>query len=343
MKKHLVMLLTLVAIVACKVTEEGGNGGNVTLPPAGPVELPAFDATKSTIITNTFTSTMLKGLTEGSTSADNGEKERRYIVYIPNKDTYKTVKYPVIYFLHGLGSGKLEEQMVKMVGTDGAGMKAYLDKAITDGVIPPSIVIFPNGHNVAYTDAGDLDGENMKSHFIKELFPYMDKTYNLQTDRNLRAIGGASMGGHGTLVLAFSMPESFSVAFAQGPAVTALDKAPAALVGNINSRDCMNKVYKENGTYSQKKWDQHSYHHPFADYLTQNHKIKWTIGVGSTDTLIPPVDVKDAYDNLKAEGVDVTYTLINGSGHDGTTWKKLTAIDFASVGTEFKKYVVIKK
>ena len=32
MKKHLVMLLTLVAIVACKVTEEGGNGGNVTLP-----------------------------------------------------------------------------------------------------------------------------------------------------------------------------------------------------------------------------------------------------------------------------------------------------------------------
>ena len=110
----------------------------------------------------------------------------------------------------------------------------------------------------------------------------------------------------------------------------------------LNLDDKQGDIHKVRAEYLIKEYRKYNKTTPIV-VVSKFHKIKWTIGVGSTDTLIPPVDVKDAYDNLKAEGVDVTYTLINGSGHDGTTWKKLTAIDFASVGTEFKKYVVIKK
>src|SRR5262249_42210407 len=54
--------------------------------------------------------------------------------------------------------------------------------------------------------------------FIKELIPYIDKTYRTVASRNGRAIQGMSMGGFGCMRLALKYPDMFSsvVAFAGG-------------------------------------------------------------------------------------------------------------------------------
>ena len=118
-------------------------------------------------------------------------------------------RYPVLYWLHGLGGNE----------TSGMFPTSIIDGAIKDKSIPPLIVVFVNGGaRTRYHDS--IDGKIMADTLVsKELIEHIDKTYRTIASRDGRAISGMSMGGNGSLKFAFKYPELFSSAVAFAPAL----------------------------------------------------------------------------------------------------------------------------
>src|SRR5436190_1973452 len=118
-------------------------------------------------------------------------------------------RYPVIYWLHGLGGNE----------TSGMFPTAIVDRAIKDKSIPPLIVVFVNGGpRTRYHDS--TDGKIMAEPLVaKELIGHIDQTFRTIASPDGRAISGMSMGGNGSLKFAFKYPELFSSAVAFAPAL----------------------------------------------------------------------------------------------------------------------------
>jgi len=128
--------------------------------------------------------------------------EASYRIYLPpDYEQAKEKRYPVIYYLHGLGG--TQNGMAPWPFLTG------LDAAIKAGKAPGVIVVFVNGlKDSRYYDS--YDGERpVESVTIKDLIPHIDATYRTLAERKFRAIEGFSMGGFGTAHLAFKYPELF--------------------------------------------------------------------------------------------------------------------------------------
>ncbi|MDD8026996.1 MAG: alpha/beta hydrolase family protein [Acidobacteriota bacterium] len=134
-----------------------------------------------------------------------------FAVYLPSDYSTSTRRYPVVYLLHGLGddaAGWIQFGEVNMAA----------DKAIAGREIPPMIIIMPDAKATWYINdyQGKVRYEDM---FVKELIPFIDKTYRTRPVRQYRGISGLSMGGWGTLTLAMRYPELFSACAAFSAAV----------------------------------------------------------------------------------------------------------------------------
>ncbi|WP_092317986.1 hypothetical protein [Brevinema andersonii] len=66
-----------------------------------------------------------------------------------------------------------------------------MDRAIPAQLIPETIVIFPRSHDTWYAD---IQGTNMQSAFINDLFPYVETNFPVFNKRSARALGGYSVG-----------------------------------------------------------------------------------------------------------------------------------------------------
>jgi enterochelin esterase-like enzyme len=124
-----------------------------------------------------------------------------YLLYLPPQyDEQPTRRFPVIYWLHGLG------------GNQRAGALFFvprLDEAIRKESLPPAIVICVNGMvSSFYCDWAD-GKRPVESVIIKDLVPHVDQTYRTIAKREARVIEGYSMGGFGASHLGFKYPELF--------------------------------------------------------------------------------------------------------------------------------------
>jgi acetyl esterase/lipase/esterase/lipase superfamily enzyme len=142
-----------------------------------------------------------------------------YRVYLPpGYDLPANAKrrYPVIYYLHGLNDDSRKSVT--------SGYIPRLDVAIRSGVMPATIVIAVQGLNHGwYVDS--TDGKYpMESVIVKDLIPYVDKTYRTVATREGRAIEGHSMGGAGALHLGFKYPELFGSVASLSAALIASDQ-----------------------------------------------------------------------------------------------------------------------
>lgn len=125
-------------------------------------------------------------------------------------------RYPVIFYLHGLN-----DDSRKVVNT---GYISRLDVAIRSGIMPAAIVVGVQApHHAWYVDSpdGKLPVESV---IIKDLIPYIDKTYRTIATREGRAIEGHSMGGFGSLHLGFKYTDLFGSVAAFAPALVAEDQ-----------------------------------------------------------------------------------------------------------------------
>jgi S-formylglutathione hydrolase FrmB len=131
-------------------------------------------------------------------------KDVHYTVYLPPDYDYSQRSYPVVYLLHGFTDDNTGWLQFGEINT-------YMDKGIADGVLPPMIIIMPNGDSSFYINAYD-GKESYEDFFIKEFMPAIEKKYRIKADRKYRGIAGLSMGGYGALIYSLKHPDLFAAA-----------------------------------------------------------------------------------------------------------------------------------
>jgi endo-1,4-beta-xylanase len=134
-----------------------------------------------------------------------------YLIYLPpGYEQQTSMRYPVLYFLHGSGG----------TSRGGAAQNGRLDAAIRAGKVAPMIAVYVNGlaGNTMYCDTPD-GKYPLESVIMKDLIPHVDATYRTMATRDKRAVEGFSMGGFGAAHLGFKYPEVFGVISIQAPAL----------------------------------------------------------------------------------------------------------------------------
>jgi putative tributyrin esterase len=139
----------------------------------------------------------------------------RYCVFIPSGyDAGATQKpprrYPVLYFLHGLGDN--EQTLFNSGGW------TLLDDVRNQHKMGDFLIAAPEGRRSFYINSAD-GLERYNDFFFQEFMPRIESKYRIHSGRAGRAISGISMGGYGALRFAFAHPELFSAASAQSAAL----------------------------------------------------------------------------------------------------------------------------
>jgi S-formylglutathione hydrolase FrmB len=127
----------------------------------------------------------------------------RYCAYLPasySQPESKTKKYPVLYLLHGLGG---TQQSMALNGEWDVLQDLQRQNKVGDFV-----VISPEGWDTFYINSRD-GGTPYSDFFVRELMPFIERTYRIRASRAARGITGFSMGGFGALRMAFMYPELF--------------------------------------------------------------------------------------------------------------------------------------
>jgi len=139
----------------------------------------------------------------------------RYCVQVPSSYGTKDAKnqgarYPVLYFLHGLGDN--EQTLFNTGGW------TLIEDLRQQHKIGDFLVVAPEGRSTFYINSAD-GMERYSDFFLREFMPAMEKKYRVLPGRMGRAISGISMGGYGALRFAFAYPELFSSVSAQSAAL----------------------------------------------------------------------------------------------------------------------------
>ncbi len=153
------------------------------------------------------------------------QKGRRMYVYTPPDYYSSKTKYPVLYLLHGGGGD--EDAWVTMGRAN-----VIMDNLIAQGKAKPMIIVMPNGNATQIVSQGYAYGptppirpvtapapppvqaaqglgagrgaggrgparyEGSYPHsLVKEIIPFIERTYRVSANRDSRAIAGLSMGG----------------------------------------------------------------------------------------------------------------------------------------------------
>jgi enterochelin esterase-like enzyme len=177
------------------------------------------------------------------------QARRRMYVYLPPDYKTTTVKYPVLYLLHGGGG---DEDAWTTMGR----ATIILDNLLAAGKMKPMIVVMPNGNATQTVSQGYGYGptpapqqvvapapppiqaaaqaagqparppqppqpyEGSYPHsLVKDVIPFVEKSYRVLADKDHRAIAGLSMGGGHTFTATNNNPGVFGwiAIFSSGP------------------------------------------------------------------------------------------------------------------------------
>jgi S-formylglutathione hydrolase FrmB len=135
----------------------------------------------------------------------------RYCVLLPpGYDSNPSRRYPVLYFLHGLG-----ENERALLETGGWNLVEDLRQG---GKIGDFLIVTPEAWASFYVN--DASGQfRYSDFFLEEFMPSIESRYRIRRERRSRAITGISMGGYGALRFAFRYPESFAAVSTESAAL----------------------------------------------------------------------------------------------------------------------------
>lgn len=118
----------------------------------------------------------------------------------PGYDTERSRRYPVLYFLHGLGDN---EQF--FIHTGGLNL---VEDLWEQHQLADFLIVTPQGGTSFYINSRD-GRRRYEDFFLEEFLPGIEKRYRAETSRGNRGIAGISMGGYGALHIAFRHPQIF--------------------------------------------------------------------------------------------------------------------------------------
>ncbi|HEX4785814.1 MAG TPA: alpha/beta hydrolase family protein [Candidatus Sulfotelmatobacter sp.] len=138
-----------------------------------------------------------------------------YCVYLPSgydqSESQRPAKrYPVLYFLHGLGDN--EQTLFNSGGW------TLLDDLRRQRKMGDFLIVAPEGRRSFYINSAD-GSVRYSDFFLQEFLPRIESKYRIRPGRAGRAVSGISMGGYGALRFAFAHPELFSAVSAQSAAL----------------------------------------------------------------------------------------------------------------------------
>ena len=132
------------------------------------------------------------------------------ILLPPSYDAEKTRRFPVLYFLHGLGGNA--EMLIETGAMD------EIDRWWSSGQLGQFLIVTPDAGDSFYINS--FNGhDRYADFFLRELMPFIESHYRTLSGRGNRGIGGISMGGYGALHLAFSHPQLFGSVMASSAAL----------------------------------------------------------------------------------------------------------------------------
>lgn len=134
-----------------------------------------------------------------------------YCVYLPSgydagAAQKPSQRYPVLYFLHGLGDN--EQTLFNSGGW------TLLDDLRKQHRMGDFLIVAPEGRRSFYINSAN-GKVRYSEFFLREFMPHVEGKYRIRAGRANRAISGISMGGYGALCFAFAYPQLFSAVSAQ--------------------------------------------------------------------------------------------------------------------------------
>ncbi len=143
----------------------------------------------------------------------------RYCILLPpSYYAVKTRRYPILYFLHGLGEN--EESLVN------SGAWNIAEHLRETGAIGEMLIVTPDGDRSFYINSRD-GSMRYEDFFMREFLPQIERQYRVTRAASGRGLGGVSMGGYGALRFAFKYPQEFSAVAVHMAAI--YDRLPPAL------------------------------------------------------------------------------------------------------------------
>lgn len=223
---------------------------------------------------------------------------RRCFVYCPpgyNENVSK--KYPVLYLQHGSGEDE------RSWGVQGRA-DIIMDNLIAEGKALPMLIVMDQGYAARkgaqaqgqQQPGGQQQGPSaFEEVVIKDLIPFIDKTFRTLSDREQRAMAGLSMGGGQTLQITTRNLDKF--AYIGGFSGT----------GRLSADSDLKTVF--NGA--------------FADPKAFNSRVKlvW-IGIGTAEPENMYKGVKGFHETLEKIGIKHVYYESPGTDHEWQTWRR---------------------
>ena len=133
-------------------------------------------------------------------------RTERVVMYLPPGYEKSSVRYPVLYLVHG--SGDVPESW-----TNAGHANWILDNLIAQKRVKPMVVVMPAGHALPFTAPRNgpvTNNDLFEQYLTKEVIPTIEAQYRIAAGSRNRALAGLSMGGGHTIYTGFSHPELFS-------------------------------------------------------------------------------------------------------------------------------------
>ena len=149
-------------------------------------------------------------------------RDVRYCAILPpSYDRDKSRKFPILYYLHGLGEN---EQALTGPLWD------VIEDMQQKRQIGEFLMVTPDGGRSFYINSHD-GRFRYEDFFLREFMPAIERKYRVNATRAQRGIAGTSMGGYGALRFAFRYPQLFSAVTAEMPAL--YEKFPPQLIALV--------------------------------------------------------------------------------------------------------------
>jgi S-formylglutathione hydrolase FrmB len=224
----------------------------------------------------------------------------------PSYDTDKARRYPVLYFLHGLGEN--EQVLVNSGGLN------LVDDLWEQNRLGEFLIVTPAAGRSFYINSHD-GKVRYEDFFVKEFIPAIESRYRVRAERKTRGISGVSMGGYGALHLALEHPQLFGSVSAHSAAL--IEKAPRETISQGEGEALARIVGQAFGApFDPAYWDRES---PFtlARESPRPAGLKIYFDCGTEDELGFYTGAQAFHDLLTTHGIPHEFHLYPG-GHDAS-------------------------
>jgi acetyl esterase/lipase len=222
-----------------------------------------------------------------------------YALYLPpGYDANAQARYPVIYWLHGMGGDPRR----------GGTFVRMLDEAIRTGIAPAAIAVLPNGGPAGFYCDWPNGAWPIETVIVDELIAHIDATYRTISTREGRCIEGQSMGGYGAAHLGFKYPDLFgTISISAGALIDFSQGRPS---DDVRRKRVFDTVW--GGDAERCRAD-----NPFELARANADRVRGRTLVrsfcGDQDSLQP---LNDRFHELLLElGIEHEYTIVPGAAH----------------------------